>query len=267
MWSYLLVGFVAGLHRAGWGAYKDSPFENFNRVSFLRSLILTPAWAVAFYWLFSWLGVERQSYQLLHVFLIALIFDTVTLEFYKLFFRNESQARYKIPSSFSFLGKKIRDQPRRLIGVVAVIGFFILFFGLSRFNLTLSGWFLAPTGFLVGFLSGMIEAVGGSWKDAPFEGFDRSKFFRSPLISGCWGMVLIFGQTNLGLLVFSAVGATRMTVEVHKAFLKGYRSGKFKATTPPFAYWAEHRAKLIPAYVMSWLVFAGLLLSSLLVVR
>lgn len=267
MWSYLLVGFFAGLHRACWGAYKDSPFENFSKQSFYRSLILAPAWALAFYWLFPLLGLERQSYQLLHVFLIALIFDTVTLEFYKLFFRNESQARYKIPSRFNILGKKVQDEWRRYIGIVASIGFLLLFYGLSRFDLTVSGWLLAPVGFLVGFLMGMIEAVGGSWKDAPFEGFDRLKFFRSPMISGFWGMVLIFGQTNLGMLVFSAVGATRMTVEVHKAFLKGYRSGKFKATKPTFAYWAEHRSQLIPPYVVSWLVFAGLLLSSLLVVR
>lgn len=265
MLSYLVVGFFAGLHRACWGAYKDSPFENFNKYSFFRSLILAPAWALAFYWFFPFLGIERQTYQLLHVFLITVVFDTVSLEFYKLFFRRESQAVYKIPSRFNILGKKVSNDRRAILGVTFSIGFLALFWFLTRFDLTLNHLFyFVLVGFFGGFLMGMVEAVGGSWKDAPFEGFDRLKFFRSPLISAFWGLLLVFGQQNLGLLVFSAVGATRMTVEVHKAFLKGYRSGKFKATKPTFSYWAEHREWFYPPYVLTWLVFIGLLISSLI---
>lgn len=267
MWSYLVVGFFAGLHRACWGAYKDSPFEDFNKYSFYRSLVLSPAWAVSFYWLLPLLGIERQTYQLLHIFLITIVFDTVSLEIYKLFFRNESQARYEIPSYFTVLGKKVVEQRRRYYGIVASVGFLGLFFVLARINLTTSGWLLAPVGFLSGFTVGLLEAIGGAWKDAPFEGFERLKFFRSPVVSGLWGMILIFGQENLGLFVFSTVGANRMTVEVHKAFLKGYRSGKFKAIKPTFSVWAERRSQFILPYVFSWLIFAGLLFSSLLVAR
>lgn len=268
MFSYLLIGFVAGLHRACWGAYKDSPFEDFNTSSYIRSLVLAPIWAIIFYWLFPALGIERQSYQLLHVFLIALVFDTVSLEFYKLFFRNESQIFYKIPSRFNMLGKKVRNKWRKLLGLLFSFGFLLLFWFLTRVQLDINSWWQHVfMGFGGGFAIGIAEAIGGSWKDAPFEGFDRLKFFRSPLISGIWGLILIFGQANLGLLVFSAVGATRMTVEVHKSFLKGYRSGKFKATEPTFSYWAENRHNFYLPYLFSWLVFAGLLFSSLMSTR
>lgn len=265
MFSYLLIGFFAGLHRACWGAYKDSPFENFKKWSFARSLILGPMWAGIFYWMFPLLGLERDTYDLLHIFLITVIFDTVSLEFYKLFFRNESQAVYKIPSRFNLIGKRVDDHWRAVLGGVFIFGLFLLFWLLTRIQLNLHSWWqYLVVGFGSGFVVGLAEAIGGSWKDAPFEGFDRLKFFRSPLISGFWGLILIFGLSNLGLLVFSAVGGTRMTVEVHKAFLKGYRSGKFKATTPTFKYWGEHRKHFYLPYIISWLVFIGLFISSLL---
>jgi hypothetical protein len=195
----------------------------------------------------------------------ALSFDTITLEIYKLFFRTEAQEIYQIPSRFNVLGKAVSNTWRYLLGTASFIGIGAAFLFLTQITLALgSVWQTVVIGFIAGFLFGMLEACGGSWKDAPFEGFEPLKFFRSPLIGGLWGMVFAFGQQNLGLLVFSVSGAVRMTVEVHKAFLKGYKSGKFKAQKPTFTKWAQLRHYFYPGYIVTWVVFAFLLISSFL---
>ncbi len=266
--QYIFVGFFAGLHRASWGAYKDSPFEDFNKQSFLRSLILSPMWSVVLYYLLPTLGISRDSYQLVHIFSISLTFDTITLEFYKLFFRTESQKKYFIPSRFNILGTQVKKNFRMLLGVICFLFMGTLFYLLTRVELSLFSVFHSIlVGFFMGFLGGVLEALGGSWKDAPFEGFDKLKFFRSPVIAGIWGIVFILHQSNLGILLFSVAGAVRMTVEVHKAFLKGYHSGKFKEVKPVFKYWSNNRSILFPGYILTWLIFILLLLSSFILNR
>jgi hypothetical protein len=61
MLIFSIIGFFAGLHRACWGAYKDSPFENFKSQSFLRGLFFGTAWAAVLYYLLPILGIERSA--------------------------------------------------------------------------------------------------------------------------------------------------------------------------------------------------------------
>jgi hypothetical protein len=40
---------------------------------------------------------------------------------------------------------------------------------------------------MVASISGWISAFLGAWKDAPIEGFETLKFFRSPVVAGLYG--------------------------------------------------------------------------------
>ena len=43
---------------------------------------------------------------------------------------------------------------------------------------------------------GWLTAFGGAWKDAPVEGFETFKFFRSPGISLAWAILVSFFTDN-----------------------------------------------------------------------
>lgn len=265
MLEHLIVGFFGGLHRACWGAYKDSPFEDFSKTSFFRSLFLGSFWGLFLYFFLPFVGVERSEYSLVNVFLMSLVLDTIVLEFYKLFFRKEKQDKYLIPSRFNILGKRVSNIMRIIVGVVinlVVFGAFYLWF---KVDLNIESTVRKHiTTFILGFIFGVFEAFGGSWKDAPFEGFEPLKFFRSPLISAFWATILSSTQMNLAVLLLSTGGATRMTVELHKAFLKGYKSGKFKSDKPVFKFWAKNRKLFFPYYIFTWIIYIFLLIDGVL---
>jgi len=90
-----------------------------------------------------------------------------------------------------------------------------------------------PTGLLVvvGGIGGWLTAVGGAWKDAPIEGFQRLKFLRSPVVATVWAVVLLPFTQDIVLLAVAAGGASVATIETYKTFLAGGPPGKF-ATKP-----------------------------------
>jgi len=87
-------------------------------------------------------------------------------------------------------------------------------------------------GFFYGFLIGMVTASLGAYKDTTFEPFEIRKFFRSPIITGIWFMVLQshYKTQPVLLLAGSSVCLERMTVETWKA-LSGVTPGKFTSPT------------------------------------
>ena len=49
----------------------------------------------------------------------------------------------------------------------------------------------------VGGLGGWISAFGGAWKDAPKEGFQIFKFFRSPIIASLFALGLSYLSSTI----------------------------------------------------------------------
>jgi hypothetical protein len=251
---YLLVGLMGGLHRACWGGYKDSLYEPFKWLKFIRSILVGGFWGGVFYFFLPKYGVKLVGLAYLYLMVVAL--DTITTEFYKLFVRVEPQKKYLIPSQFHFIDKKVSNRFLRLvIGLSLGVGLFWLFNLLLRFEVASFG--LPPwiVGMGVGLFGGFMEAIGGSWKDAPFEKFFPLKFFRSPTAGLLWGLILSLKQTNLGILFIAILGADRMIIELYKGFIKGMKSGKFKTAGIVFADWGKKRKLFVAPYIFTWLFF------------
>lgn len=69
-----------------------------------------------------------------------------------------------------------------------------------------------------GFVGGLLVALGGALKDAPYEGFDPATFWRSPVIGTVWGAVVgcAFPRASPYLVGLSTIGLERLTVEAMK---------------------------------------------------
>ena len=80
----------------------------------------------------------------------------------------------------------------------------------------------------VGSSVGWLIACGGAFKDAPIEGFEWLKFFRSPVIAGVWA-ALVSPFTNSYLLAaLAGAGYSVATIETYKTFFFPNRPrGKF----------------------------------------
>ena len=90
----------------------------------------------------------------------------------------------------------------------------------------------AKRGAIIGFLAGLAVAIGGAIKDAPYEGFKNSTFWRSPFIGMIEGAIIGEHYPNLPepLMFFIVIGIERLTVELYKlnrAMTTGYTPGKF----------------------------------------
>lgn len=252
----ILISLIAGTHIACYGAYKDSPYENFILRRAVREFILCGLSALTVYFfrpdLFS-----RGTYLL--VFGLIVVASRILTECYKLFLRTENQTPYKIPSQVHILGS-IPDKSILRIGLSL---FFPLFLGTGVYATTILFSIsnnVILRGSITGLIAGSITALGGAYKDGFFEGFSLRKFFRSPLVTCCFAALLAFKTNEPWLLFFSAMGYERMLVEFYKGFLKaGYVPGKFKAKQALFPQWKVRRKVFVLPYAYSWL-FVCLLL-------
>lgn len=86
--------------------------------------------------------------------------------------------------------------------------------------------------YIYGFFVGLFIAITGSWKDTLFEEFDKVKFFRSPILTEFWYLVLIFTlpDENIILILLSSATLERFSVEGYKALIRK-PPGKFKRPT------------------------------------
>lgn len=86
--------------------------------------------------------------------------------------------------------------------------------------------------YLYGFLVGFFIAITGSWKDTLFEKFEILKFFRSPIITELWYLILLqrYAGRPLLLILLSSAAAERLTVEAYKA-IRRQPPGKFQSAT------------------------------------
>ena len=175
-------------------------------------------------------------------FLFVMAFERLYTESLKLFVRQENQDKYHIIQTFHWLGTTVQSKLRRL-------GMGAIFIGLAFF------WFYLPypfeidlprvvLGLIWGTVGGLGIAICGGWKDAPIEGFEPTKFLRSPFVGAAWGLFFSIFTTDYSLLLFACIGGERMTVEFYKTFIRR-KHAKFSATAPIFPEWLEKRRRFI----------------------
>lgn len=254
---YGFVGAISGLYSACWGAYKDSPFEKFQFKKFVRSIVVGFILGILLHYFLTFNDILNINLGVF--FLVVMTFERLFTESLKAFIRNEKQDKYKIPSKLHVFGKTVESKFfRLLIGLIFISLVFASFYLLPLLNINFSNNLIAGT--FLGALAGLLgSAAGGAWKDAPIEGFNPIKFFRSPLVGAICGALLSFYTNNYSLLFFASIGGERMVVEFYKTFILKSIPGKFSATKPKYIDWVTKRKKFIIPYTISCFVFMILL--------
>ncbi len=254
----LTVGFLAGLHISTWGMYKDAIYEGFGWWRYARSAIIGSAVAVIAY------VVARpdlgQPDQIMLFFGLAYVLERGIVEFWKTFVRTEDQSKYFIPMQFHVFGRVIESRAQRLaVGLpfaLFVVVAFLAIHHLTRQADWQPSWW---TVFAIASIGGWISAIGGAWKDAPIEGFETLKFFRSPVFAGLYGLLLAAFSTSLLFIVTAALGFTIATLETYKTFFFPSKPrGKFAGKPLQFPDMLERRKPFAVLYVAIWIaVVAG----------
>jgi hypothetical protein len=176
------------------------------------------------------------------------------VEVWKTFVRHEDQAKYFIPMQFSIRGRPVEHRGIRLAAGAAYVVVVALCLGAIGL-LDRAGPPRLTTILLVGLVVGLIVAVGGGWKDAPKEGFDLVKFFRSPMMTVVWALILSRLTDSALLSAVGAIGFERATAETYKTFFFPSRPrGKFSGKPVTHPEMLRRRAYFVPAYVTIWVL-------------
>jgi hypothetical protein len=250
----LVVGLLAGLHASIWGMYKDAPHEGFTWPTFFRStitgLILAPLVARLFDMPYTGPG------DLVVLFGVTYAFERGVAEIYKTFIRVEDQSKYFIPMQLSVFGKPVQSYGMRLLvglGYVSVLLTVILVVNWLDTSGRTPLPFVATL--FVASAFGWISAFGGAWKDAPLEGFQTLKFFRSPAMAMAYAAATTLLTDRLLFVTLCAIGYTIATTESYKTFFRLHvPRGKFQGkpvTHPEMLSW---RHRFVPVYVVIWLL-------------
>jgi hypothetical protein len=258
---YAAVGALTGLHASTWGAFKDSPFEGFRLTSFTRSIVL----GVMSGLLVSLAGAVRPASGVLVAVGVCYTAERLVTEWWKTILREDFQGAYAIPMRLAVRGRPVDARlTRYAVGAVIVLGFVVAYLVASRLSVH-SPQASYEAALLVG-LGGWLTAFGGAWKDAPVEGFQLVKFFRSPVVATVWGYVLLAFTTDLPSLILGAGGLSVATIETYKTFLAGGPPGKFATKPVRFVPDRARRACRL-AHATTYLLLAAGLTATLLHVR
>lgn len=260
----IITGLVSGLHTSTWGMYKDSPHEGFTWPKYFRSMIVGAIYA-PIVWKLTGLDLTTAT----GIFLLwgsNYLAERVTLEIWKTFLRTEDQSKYFIPMQLHVLGKVVESKRDRYIAAFFYVGGIVLVgWGLiSLWNLYKGGGLDWNPYLILFFLSvgGWISAFGGAWKDAPLEGFEWFKFFRSPGIAYFWAWVAANLTDHFVVITLCSIGFTIATIETYKTFFFPSKPrGKFQGKPILFPDMLQKRQKFVPVYIICWLyvIVAGVL--------
>jgi hypothetical protein len=257
------VGLMAGVHTATWGMYKDAPHEGFSRWKYARSILLATVIGVV---ISAVWGLDpRRAADLVVLFGATYAVERALAEIYKTFLRDEDQSKYFIPMQFAIFGKVVRSRGARLLagaGYVAVLlAMVVLVSWLDRALPDPKPLWLVVG---IGGLGGWISAFGGAWKDAPKEGFQIFKFFRSPIIASLFALGLSYLTDDLVLVTLAATGFCVATTETYKTFFfPSVPRGKFAGMPVHFPDMLRHRQPFVLLYAAIWLVVLGALFVAL----
>lgn len=247
------IGLLSGLHTACWGMYKDAPHEGFKLRTYVRSAILGLAIGAAAGSLLPLQAGTVTGAPIL--FGVVYAVERALAELYKTFFRQEDQSKYTIPMQLAVLGVQVQDRLLRALLGLAYLGVMLAMVGLvSAYQHSAAAPHSIIARALVASAGAWISAIGGAWKDAPFEGFQTLKFFRSPLLAAGWALVLAPLTPDLVLLTLAATGYTIASTETYKTFFWPSRPrGKFAGKPVSFPAMLRIRQRVVPLYVVIWL--------------
>jgi hypothetical protein len=255
-----LIGLLAGVHAATWGMYKDAPHEGFSRRKYARSPILGTALGAI---VAAATGLDpRHAGGAVVLFGVVYAVERALAEIYKTFLRDEDQSKYFIPMQLHILGTVVKSRRARLIAgalyamlLLGLVGF------VAHLDRIAAGPYPAGVVLLVGSLGGWISAFGGAWKDAPAEGFQILKFFRSPLLAALFAGGLAGLTGSLLLVTLAATGYTVATTETYKTFFFPSKPrGKFAGKPVRYPEMLYRRQRFVLPYVAIW---AGLLVAAM----
>jgi uncharacterized membrane protein len=265
----LVIGLMAGAHSATWGMYKDAIYEGFTYRKYFRSIIFSGLIAVVFErvanldvtWTANMVVLERVMHldlarpaNMVVLYGMTYVIERGVLEFYKTFLREEDQSKYFIPMQFHVGGTVVQSQWRRwLAGVAYLVGVALAIasiIALQNANLKLPNVVVV---LLIGSVGGWISAFGGAWKDAPLEGFEWLKFFRSPIVASLYALLIACFTDTYLYISMGGLGYTVGTIETYKTFFFPNKPrGKFAGKTIQYPEMLEKRNKFVPLYVAIW---------------
>jgi hypothetical protein len=249
-WTLLiaaLIGAIAGTHVAIWGMYKDAIHEGFSFTRLSRSIFIG-ALVGAFAQAVFLLDLPRPS-AIVILFGVAYAAERGLVEVWKTFFRDEDQSKYFIPMQFTVRGEPVSRHARLAAGIAYAIVVALVLFGLTRLDRASDSPRLLIV-LSVGVAVGVIAAIGGAWKDAPKEGFELLKFFRSPIIAIIYALLLSRLTSDLLLIAAGAIGYERATAETYKTFFFPSKPrGKFAGKPVLHPEMLERRRYFVPVYV------------------
>jgi hypothetical protein len=257
------VGLMAGLHTATWGMSKDAPHEGFSGWKYARSVVLATVIAVVVS--ARWGLDPRRAADLVVLFGATYAVERAPAEIYKTFLRDEDQSKYFIPMQFAIFGLGVRSRGARLLAGAGYVGELLAMVVLvSWIDRALPDpkplWVVVA----IGGLGGWISAFGGAWKDAPKEGFQIFKFFRSPIIASLFALGLSYLTDDLVLVTLAATGFCVATTETYKTFFfPSVPRGKFAGMPVHFPEMLRRRQPFIALYAAIWLVVLGALFVAL----
>src|SRR5688500_2990086 len=252
-----LTGLTAGAHSSIWGMYKDAPHEGFSLRVFTRSMVFGTAVALLIARVTGLFPVDAASFVVF--FGVVYVVERAVAEAYKTFFRQQDQSKYTIPMQFAVFGKPVESRGLRMLLGVGYIGIMVITLWLIwRLQQAIGGPAPLWVVFLVGGAAGWISAFGGAWKDAPIEGFQILKFFRSPGMAGLYAVLVSFLTDDLVFITMAAEGFVIMTTETYKTFFFPSKPrGKFANKPVVLPEWLRLRQWFVPLYVLIWLVVIG----------
>jgi hypothetical protein len=252
-----LVGLLAGTHIATWGMYKDAPHEGFR--SYPRSIVTGAILGPLIVTIVPRPWLTAGGLVLLYG--VTYVCERGATEFYKTFIRHEDQSKYFIPMQFHVFGKVV---PPGRFRTAAAVGYSLVFLAAgialqvaaSR-DLGLPRWLAFG---LLGSVIGWLIACAGAFKDAPIEGFEWLKFFRSPVIAGAWAALLSPFTNSYLLAALAGAGYSVATIETYKTFFFPNRPrGKFAGKPITFPEHLQTRQRFVPLYAGIWVVMIGAL--------
>jgi hypothetical protein len=243
---------MAGAHTSTWGMYKDSPHEGFTWPKYLRSTLLSAV--IALLWQ-AGVGFDLHSAGARVVlFGLTYVSERGLVELYKTYLREEDQSKYFIPMQFHVMGRVVHSRRTRwAVAMGWVVTVVLIGWGLARLERAP----VAPLAavLLIGSVGGWLSAFGGAFKDAPVEGFETMKFFRSPAIALGWSLLVACFTTEYLFIVLCGLGYTVATIETYKTFFLPNRPrGKFAGKPVLFPRLLTWRYRFAPLYGAIWLV-------------
>jgi hypothetical protein len=253
----LALGFIAGLHASTWGMFKDAPHEGFSWGRYFRSALVGAIMAAIAYFI---VRPELDSVGARVVFFGAVyVLERGAIEFWKTFLRNEDQSKYFIPMQFAVFGRLVHGRGKRLVigGMVAgaVIAAFLAIHFTSRGGGLPRSLLLVV---LIGSIGGWISAFLGAWKDAPIEGFETLKFFRSPVAAGLYALLLSPFTASYMVIAMASLGYTIATLETYKTFFFPSKPrGKFAGKPILYPEMLQRRQRFAVIYAAIWVFMIG----------